>query len=127
VLTNPDGRRARRSFLGRTRATVRDRLRDALAKEANGIATPNERLTVGTFLETWLVDVVRPSCRPSTISSYTGIVRRHLLPGLGAHSLARLSSQHVQHFLNSKTPLHIRIIPSNQPPKRVDRRPRGPG
>ncbi len=103
VLTNPDGRRIRRSFLGRDRTIVRDRLRDALAKEANGIATPNERLTVGTFLETWLVDVVRPTCRPSTRSSYTGIVRRHLVPRFGAQSLARLSPQQVQHFLNTQT------------------------
>lgn len=75
VLTNPDGRRARRSFLGRNRATVRDRLRDALAMEASGIATPNQQLTVGTFLETLAHRRFRPTCRPSTISSYTGIVR----------------------------------------------------
>jgi integrase len=101
VVTLPDGRRVRRSLLGRTRAAVRDRLTDALRAEASGAPVPDARLTVGVFLEGWLADVVRPRLRPSTHRSYACVVRVHLVPGLGHRPLARLTPQEVQRFLNA--------------------------
>jgi integrase len=103
VVTEPDGRRARRSLLGRTRTQVRDKLRVALRAEETGRPMPSDRLTVGEFLQQWLTDSVRPSTRPSTYKSYAGIVRLHLEPGLGRLSLARLSPQQVQAFLNAES------------------------
>jgi len=103
VLTGPDGRRARRSMLGRTRAQVRDRLRDALRAEATGRPVPSDRLTLGAFLQQWLAESVRPRTRPRTYTSYASAVRLHLEPGLGHVSLARLSPQQVQHFLNERS------------------------
>jgi integrase len=90
----------RRSLLGRTRAAVRDRLRDALAAESAGTPVPDDRLTVEAFLATWLADIVAPRLRPSTHRSYACVVRVHLVPGLGHHALARLTPQDVQRFLN---------------------------
>jgi integrase len=103
VVTETDGRRVRRSFLGRSRTQVRDKLHDALRAEETGRPTPTDRLTVGEFLQRWLVDSVRPSTRPSTYKSYAGIVHLHLEPGLGRLSLARLSPQQVQAFLNAES------------------------
>jgi integrase len=103
LLTGPDGRRTRRSLLGRSRSDVRDRLNQALRTEAAGVPSPSERWTVGAFLGLWLRDSVRPAVRPATLRSYEGIVRVHLQPGLGAHDLARLTPQHVQAFLNAKS------------------------
>ena len=51
----------------------------------------------------WISEVVRPSRRPSTTTSYECIVRAHLAPGLGHLPLTRLSPQQVQRFLNAKT------------------------
>jgi integrase len=103
LISEPDGRRVRRSLLGRTRTQVRDKLRDALRDEAAGRSMPSDRLTVGVFLHQWLEDTVRPSTRPSTFSSYASIVRLHLEPGLGRLPLARLSPQQVQAFLNAES------------------------
>src|SRR5450759_1773808 len=103
LVTEPDGRRVRRSLLGPTRTQVRDKLRDALRAEATGRSMPSDRLTVGVFLHQWLEDTVRPSTRPSTYSSYASIVRLHLEPGLGHLPLARLSPQQVQAFLNAES------------------------
>lgn len=103
IVTRADGRRARRSLLGRTRADVRDRLQAALRAESSGLVLPPERLTVGVFLRQWLADAVRPSVRPRTYTSYAGIARVHLEPRLGTIPLARLSPQHVQTFLNAKS------------------------
>jgi integrase len=107
ILTQADGRRVRRSLLGRTRAEVRDKLQAALRAEATGLALPAERLTVGTFLDQWLRESARPSVRPRTYASYAGIVRVHLQPGLGRDPLARLTPQHVQTFLNAKSREHL--------------------
>ncbi len=101
-LTGPDGRRTRRSLLGRSRADVRDRLQQALRTEAGGMPLPSGRLTVGAFLDLWLRETVRPTVRPSTYRSYEGIVRVHLKPGLGGYVLAQLTPQHVQRLLNAK-------------------------
>jgi integrase len=103
VVTEPDGRHARRSLLGRTRTQVRGKLRDALRAEATGRPTPSDRLLVGAFLQQWLADSVKPSTRPSTYSSYSSIVRLHLEPGLGHLPLERLSPQQVQSFLNAES------------------------
>lgn len=103
VATGTDGRRVRRSLLGRSRAVVRDKLRDALRAEATGRLTSSDRLTVEAFLQQWLDGTVRPTKRPLTVESYAGIVRLHLVPGLGHHRVARLSPQQVQAFLNAKS------------------------
>ncbi len=103
LVTRPDGRRTRRSLLGRTRAAVRDKLQAALRGEASGLPLPAERMTVGAFLDHWLRDSAKPSVRPRTYVSYASVVRVHLAPGLGQLPLARLSPQHVQTFLNAKS------------------------
>ena len=103
LVTEPDGQRARRSLLGRSRSAVAERMREALRAESAGIPLPTERLTLGAYLDQWLTDAVRPRVRPRTFQSYAGIVRVHLAPGLGQVPLARLSPQQVQAFLNAKS------------------------
>ena len=103
VVTLPDGRRVRRSWLGRTRAVVRDKLAEASRAETNGATLASSRLTTGAYLHQWLEEAVRPSVRPSSYQSYAGMVRRHLEPGLGHLPLVRLSPQQVQRFLNAKS------------------------
>ncbi len=46
--------------------------------------------------------VVKPTLRPSTYSSYDGILRLHLIPGLSHPSLAQLAPEDVQRLLNEK-------------------------
>jgi len=103
VMTDAEGRRVRRSFLGRTRADVRDKLQEATRAESTGTAVPSNRLTLGPFLAQWLTDVARLSVRSSTFVIYESICRLHLTPGLGHVSLARLTPQQVQAFLNAKS------------------------
>ncbi len=74
----------------------------ALNDVRQGLTLPGERLTVAKFLERWLEDSARPKLKPSTYVSYETLIRRHLVPGLGQHSLAKLSPQPVQAFLNER-------------------------
>ncbi len=61
-----------------------------------GAHQPPERQTVRQYLESWYV-AVKPQIRASSYRRY-GDHTRHLVAGLGKHSLAKLSPQQVQHF-----------------------------
>jgi integrase len=55
-------------------------------------------VTVGQFLERFLVDVSEPSVRPRTLEGYTWLVRSHIAPELGSIRLTALTPQRVQAF-----------------------------
>lgn len=92
----------RKVIYGKTREEVAGRLVTALNDVRQGLTLPGERLTVAKFLVRWLEDSARPKLKPSTYVSYETLIRRHLVPGLGRHSLAKLSPQPVQAFLNER-------------------------
>ena len=98
-----DGKQKRKSFYGKTRKEVKEKLTTAVADQQRGLPVAfDERLTLGAFLDEWLEHSVKPSVRPSTYKSYSGLVRLHLKPVLGHHRLTKLEPQHVQRFMNRK-------------------------
>lgn len=99
-LDLPDGKR--KSYYGKTRLEVRDKLRMAQRKLEEGLDLGTREQSVGQFLDRWLADVAKARVRPSTFDSYALNVRLHLTPGLGHHRLGKLTAQHVQAFLNAK-------------------------
>src|SRR5689334_9006113 len=67
------------------------------------MTTPDERLTVGTYLERWLDEQEAVGrIRASTLKNYRSYVRLHLVPGLGNLSLAKLTPTQLQSFISSK-------------------------
>ena len=97
-----DGKRWRKSFYGRTRHEVQEKLTQAHHSRQRGLPLPPERQTVESFLQKWLVECVGMSVRPRTYEGYAGHVRLHISPVLGRIRLAALSPQDVQSFLNRK-------------------------
>jgi hypothetical protein len=69
----------------------------------------SDRVTVGQFLERWL-DHVRTQVSPRTHERYAEIVRKNLIPALGAVQLAKLQPTQIQHGL--------REIAHQRPPER---------
>lgn len=93
-LTLTDGRR--KSFYGKTRKEVAEKLRDALAAQAKGLIIAPEKMTVAQFLEQrWLPDI-KGRVDSSSHLEYEQHVRRYLIPGLGKMLLARLTPSDVQ-------------------------------
>jgi integrase len=82
-----DGRR--RSFYGRTRAEAVRKLQDAIRTAEAGLPIPDERSTVGTYLEGWLASQKPPALRPSTWTAYRFHLR-HAAP-MADIRLARLA------------------------------------
>jgi integrase len=86
-----NGRRLRKKVSGATRAEVVDKLRDPREKLGKGLPLPNDRLTVGAFLDRWLTDVLPGSIAPKTLDNYEDMVRLYLRPILGRKVLTRLT------------------------------------
>ena len=95
------GKRRRKSFYGDTRRQVADRLAGALRDTKLGLALTEDQITVGQFLDTWLVEVAKPKLRPLTYRSYESIVGEHLKPVFGRTRLAKLRPTAIQRYLNA--------------------------
>ena len=96
------GKRFRKSFYGKTRREVQEKLTAALRSHQQGLPLAPERQTVAQFLEYWLAESVKQNVRPRTYEGYCLHVRLHIVPALGRIRLAKLTAQNVQEFLNAK-------------------------
>lgn len=115
VASTWDDKGRRRSFYGRTRPEVAERLADALAKVQGGQILPKERQTVAQYLESWLETSARPRVRVTTYGGYERMIRLHVVPGIGKVRLARLTPQTLSHLygglaVNGLSPKSVRLV-----------------
>jgi len=96
------GARKRMRVYGATRAEVHSKLTAIMAKDQQGIPTPDRTWKLGEYLSYWLEEVVRPNLRSTTYVIYEKQVRLRLQPMLGKHTLTRLTVATVQGFLNQQ-------------------------
>ena len=101
-LTLPGGKR--KSFYGRTRQEVAQKLTVGLKARLDGVPLPSERLTVGRYLQEW-VQTTKVRVRFTTWQRYEQLLRRYAIPQLGVLPLTRLEPHHLQqlytHCLNN--------------------------
>ena len=76
--------------------------RSLLTQVQAGGGVPPARLRVGEYLAQWIKDYASGSVAPTTLASYTMIIRRHLTPALGHIPLARLTVQAIQGYISYK-------------------------
>ena len=94
-----DGKRRRKFVYGATRTEVVEKLRQRRTALASGLPMVDERLTVEKWLEHWLDNVLPGSVKETPAANYSNLARRHLIPALGRHRLARLDVRHVEAHL----------------------------
>lgn len=97
----PNG--SRKSYYGDTKKAVADQLKAARHDLEAGLDLSADRLTVETFLNDWLRDVVKATTRPKTAHSYASMVRLHIVPRVGHHKLKALRQPHVDAMLRDMT------------------------
>lgn len=102
-VLRPDGGRERRTVYGSTRNEVAGKLSDLIAKTRAGVPLAVKNWTVEAYSRPWLVDVVTPRARPSTLASYRDTMRLHVVPSLGRYPLRRLTPAHVRKLLAEKS------------------------
>lgn len=56
------------------------------------------KLTLGAYLERWLVDYAKTNVSPKTYERYSEIVKKHLIPALGAMPIFNLKPLHIQGY-----------------------------
>jgi excisionase family DNA binding protein len=86
----PDGRRITKKVSGATKAEVLRKLRDLRAELNAGMPMPDDRLTVGAFLDRWLMASLPGQVSEKTFDSYADTVRLHITPSLGRKVLRKL-------------------------------------
>jgi integrase len=96
-LRLPNGRRL--SHRCATKREARDWLLQQQRDAADGLQ-PNERQTVGQFLQAWLDDVIQPNREYATWRVHESNVRIHLTPALGRVALRDLTGQAIQRLMN---------------------------
>lgn len=96
-----NGKRKRKVVYGKTRQEVVKKVRKIQSDLDRGLPVQSSSMSVAAFLKQWL-ETVKPTLRPRTFKSYTGIVERHLAPGIGRHRLEKLTQRHVNQLLSAK-------------------------
>lgn len=108
-----DGRR--KSYYGRTRQDVSQKLAKARYEVQQGLPVVPEKETVGAYLHRWIEEIAKPTIRTATYEGYERMIRLHVRPAIGKIRLARLSPDHLSRMyagLLSKglSPKSVRLI-----------------
>ena len=97
-----DGRRVRKKITGATKAEVLRKLRDLRNELDSGLPIPDDRLTVGAFLDRWVTRNLPGQISDVTLDSYANTVRLHLEPAFGRTVLRKLTVADVDGLLAAK-------------------------
>jgi len=100
VGSSGTGRR-RKSIYGSTEAEVLKKLRQAQRSAEMGVI-PDDRITVGQWLDRWLQEILPGRVSPATLDNYTTISNTHLKPTIGQKRLSKLTPDDVQRLLRAK-------------------------
>jgi integrase len=91
-----DGQSDRRHIGGKTRSEVAEKVR-ALERDRDRARYAKSAWTVGRWLTYWVENIAAPPhVAENTHNGYLVDVNKHLIPGLGAHRLERLTPDHVE-------------------------------
>jgi integrase len=94
--------RKRKTFYGKTRKEVQEKLQMALHEQKQGMLATGPQQTLKQYLEHWLEEVHKPTIRVSTYVNYRHFLDNHILPELGHLHVSKLTPQKVQAFYTQK-------------------------
>lgn len=94
--------RKRKTFYGKTRKEVQEKLKTALHEQKQGTLATGPQQTMRQYLEHWLEEVHKPTVKITSYVKYRKLLNKHILPGLGHIQVQKLSPQQVQAFYANK-------------------------
>lgn len=102
VGRNPGtGAPIRRSVYGDTQKIVRQKMTAIQSEVDRGTYQAPSKITVAAWLEEWMATFCANRVKPLTYQSYETIIRRHIVPAIGAVKLQALRGSHVQRIYNA--------------------------
>ena len=93
------GKIIRKSYYGKTQAEVRKKLTASAHELDEGTYTKPSKMTVGQWLDTWLVEYTK-GLKPYSLRNYQSQAKNHIKPFIGAAKVAELSPDMVQRMYN---------------------------
>lgn len=96
------GKLKRKSFYGKTRKEVADKIAQALQQMKNGTFVEPTQTAFGEWLDKWLTSYKKSQLKPSTYESYEMLINVHIKPALGKVPLTKLQAHMLQSFYNEK-------------------------
>jgi integrase len=98
VGVRDDGRPDRRHVMGRKQAEVVRKVRQLeKLRDVARVPKPGQRWTVASWLTHWIENIaIPPHVSENTHAGYRVDVEKHLIPGIGAHRLERLTPEHAE-------------------------------
>ncbi|KAB8171127.1 tyrosine-type recombinase/integrase [Streptomyces sp. 3MP-14] len=97
VGVRDDGKPDRRHVERKTRAEVTEAVKKLEnLRDTRKVPKAGVRWTVETWLTHWIENIAPKRVNENTMVGYGVAVRKHLIPGLGAHRLDRLEPEHVE-------------------------------
>ncbi len=97
----PDGKPDRKTFYGKGRAEVKEKLKAIMDELAQGVNLQKQGvLTFGSWIQTWMDDYKKVSLRLSTWETYDRLIRIHIKPALETYTLRDLDTGHIQRLYN---------------------------
>jgi integrase len=70
--------------------------------QVNGLSSDPSKQTVGELLNVWLELVVAPKVSPKTLENYEGTIRNHLIQGLGATKVQKVTAAQLDIFYGER-------------------------
>lgn len=71
-----------------------------VTQHQRGLPVQIAETTLAMFLDESLEQIVKPSLSASTYRAYRFVIKTHVKPSIGKHSLGKLTQQHIQAMLN---------------------------
>lgn len=96
-----DGKQKRKAFYGKTRKEVQEKLTAAVNDVNAGTYIEPSKMTLGQWMDIWLEEYKKRSCRPTTYSRTYQSYINHIKPQLGMIIIKDIRSEDIQRFCNS--------------------------
>lgn len=97
------GKQVQRSVYGATQREVRQKLAQAIAEIDSGIYQAPNKITVSAWMEEWLKTFCEGKIKPLSYQTYSGLIKNHINPAIGAVELQSLKGTQIQKLYNGMT------------------------
>ena len=97
------GKQIQRSVYGSTQKEARQKLAQAVAELDSGTYQAPNKIKVSDWMQEWLTTFCEGTVKPLTIQTYSGLIKNHINPAIGAIELQALKGTHIQKPYNAMT------------------------
>ena len=80
----------------KTQKALLEKLHKSIDEYDGAELTEESRMTLGEWLDIWLIEYAEPTVRPSTIKGYRGYVEKNLKPYLGHKQICKITTAEIQ-------------------------------